>query len=235
MAVDHDSAEVDSGTGTSLGHDHTGPVGTHNCAVAFVHVDTIIDPAPSLVVTADGTPLAPLFEVGVIIGTGFRYCSGWGLAIGSLAGVIPFAVSGLPAAAVQKAFITHLLTGVDQVTPFDGVDVEELSAQSSALIIPTSLDDLVMAAISVDGGSTNAVIASTNLTQPANSAGPGIGFASRTGFANHSSFVTADWIWTAAGNQPFSAGAFNVRAAGGGGAPAPLPFITIVGGQRFGY
>jgi hypothetical protein len=215
VAVVHDVAQVTSGTTIS---DFSVTVGNNpnRCAYVSLHADTVPDPDPGITGSVGGVNLTQVAVLGIIVGTGFRFV--WvgrvtqasGLSTGSLTVVI----NNEPAT-VNKAVIINVFYNVDQSTPDDGALTEQSSATSSSINVTPAAGDAVYSAISCDGGSTNGVISSANLTQPANGAGPGTGFASRTGYilSGAGGTIAADWAWVAAGSQAHSHIALNINQA----------------------
>jgi hypothetical protein len=225
MAVAFDDASVTSGT-TISDFSHT-CTGSDLCLYVFVMADTIPDPSPGVAVTYNGVALTQIAEVGIIVGTGFRYNSLHRL-VNPATGSNTVAVANEPAT-VNKAVIALSFTGVDQADPDDAPVTHESSAQTCTdVTVSSAIGDMVLSGIAVDGGGTNAVIASSNLTQDANGAGPGTGFASRTGYIDGDTSIVPNWDWTAAGNQNHSHIGVNINAAAGGGGgfdPATAHFL----------
>jgi hypothetical protein len=215
MAVLFDNASNTSGTTiVDFAHECTG---SNLCLYVFVMADTIADPDPNVSVTFNGDAMDPIITVGIVSGTGFRFNSLHRLVNPDTGGAFDIAVANEPAT-VNKAVIALSFTGVDQADPDDAPVTHESSALlCTDVVVPSAVGDMVLSGIAVDGGSTNAVITSSNLTQDADGAGPGTGFASRTGYIVGATSITPNWDWTASGSQPHSHIGINIRAAGGGG------------------
>lgn len=105
--------------------------------------------------------------------------------------------------------IVATFTGVDQTTPFEGLQSNQANDDAPSLTVTSETDDLVVDCIGGDGASLSVSGGGTEIAALPNIASyTGLGMAYEAGAAS----VVRSWTWT---DGPYFYHAFNLNASGG--------------------